>query len=171
MRLLSALCATALALTGAQAASATTYAPAGTFVFQGWVATIKGFTLNCTLTVTITVSESAPDADGTASHGHNATATPVLSAGNALCPVQMFSGAPYPVSFDGTNISLNGVVYRAYGPGDCTGTLSGQWRGNIATPRTIAFNTSLPGNGGTAPCRFIGNLNQVSGPALSITNP
>ncbi|MGH6616326.1 hypothetical protein [Sphingomonas sp.] len=171
MKLLPAICATALAMANIQAASATTYTPAGTYVFQGLVNTVKGFTLTCILTVTITVPESAPDADGTASHGHNATATPILSAGNALCPVQMFSGAPYPVSFDGATISLNGVGYRAFGPGDCTGTLSGQWNGNIATPRTITFNTSLPGDGGTAPCRFIGNLNQVSGTALSITNP
>lgn len=171
MRLLPTICAAAVAVANIQAASATTYTPAGTYVFQGLVQTVKGFTLTCILTVTITVPESAPDADGTASHGHNATATPVLTTGNALCPVQMFSGAPYPVSFDGTSISLNSVAYLAFGPGGCTGTLSGKWSGNTASPRAILLNTSLPGDGGTAPCRFTGNLNQVSGEALSITNP
>ena len=170
MKLFSAICASALALTGAGTANATTYTPAGTFVFQGSVVVTKGLTLNCTLKVTVVVPEAAPDAHGAFSHGHSATATPVLSApSNILCPTVTFSATPYPVTFDGTNVILSGVVVNTITPGGCSGTISGVW--GAGTPRTNTLNSSLPGGGYTEPCKFVGTLSQISGSPVTITNP
>ncbi|QNQ09889.1 hypothetical protein [Sphingomonas alpina] len=171
MKLFSAICASALALAGAGTANATTYTPAGTYVFQGSVNVNKGIALTCVLKLTVVVPEAAPDAHGTFSHGHTATATPVLSAGNFLCPTVTFSATPYPVSFDGTNVTLSGVVVNTITPGGCSGSISGVWNGG-ATPRSISLNASLPGGGTSAPCTIVGTITQISGPAgLTITNP
>lgn len=170
MKFVSAICATALALAGTAPAMATTYTPAGTFVFQGSVVVKKGLTLNCTLKLTVVVPEAAPDAHGTFSHGHSATATPALSApSNILCPTVTFSGTPYAVTFDGTNVTISGVVVNTITPGGCSGTISGVW--GTGTPRTIAVNASLPGGGTSDPCTIVGTLSQVSGSPVTITNP
>jgi hypothetical protein len=172
MKLFSAICASALALAGAGTANATTYTPAGTYVFQGSVNVNKGIALTCVLKLTVVVPNAAPDAHGSASHGHTATATPLLSAGNFLCPTVTFSATPYPVTFDGTNLTLSGVVVNTITPGGCSGSISGVWGGNAASPRSIALNASLPGGGTSAPCTIVGTINQISGPApVTIVNP
>lgn len=142
MKLISAICASALALAGADSAHATTYTPAGTSVFQGTVIFTKGAPFSCPFKITITVPQAAPDAHGTASHGHVATATPVFSG---ICAATAFNNIPYPVSFDGTNISLQNVLMIFVAPGTCSGTIVGSWGGNTAMPRNLSVNTSLTG--------------------------
>ncbi|MGH6616328.1 hypothetical protein [Sphingomonas sp.] len=178
MKVFSAICASALALAGAGTANAATtiYAPAGTYVFQGPVVVKKGLTLNCTLKLTVVIPEAMPDTHtppvpaGPASHGHTATVTPQLSApSNILCPTVTFSSTPYPATYNGTNLTLTGVVVNTITPGGCSGSISAVWGGGT-TPRTIAVNTTLPGGGTSAPCEINGTLSQVSGPApLNIT--
>ncbi|CUS46715.1 MAG: hypothetical protein V4610_20010 [Pseudomonadota bacterium] len=160
MKFVSAICATALALAGTAApASAATYSPtSGTFVFQGSVVVKKGLTLNCTLKLTVNVTSST-----------TATVTPALGTpSNILCPTVTFSGTPYTVTSDGTTVTISGVVVNTITPGGCSGTISGTWGGNSATPRFISVNASLPGGGTSDPCTIVGTLNQVSGSALSI---
>jgi hypothetical protein len=166
MKLVSALCASALALAGTGTANATTYTPAGTFVLQGAVVFRQGIPLNCTLKITVTVPQAAPDIHGTASHGHSATAVPQMLAPATLCPTITFSGTPYPVSYDGINLTLSGVVVNTPFSGTgCSGPLNGAWD-NMT--KKLTFNTSLPG--GSPPCMIVGILG-LTGGAISITNP
>jgi hypothetical protein len=167
MKLISALCASALALATTSTAQATTYTPAGTFVFQGATVLTKGPPITCPLKITIVVPNAAPDAHGTASHGHVATATPVLGG---VCLATVFNGTPYPVTFDGTNISLQNVLMTFFSPGSCSGSITGAWGGNTATPRTISVNASLAGSKPPS-CTIVGILTQTSGAPLSIANP
>lgn len=171
MKFVAAICAVALTLAGTiPSATAATYAPAGSFTFQGFVVFKKGLTLNCTLKLFITVPEAAPDSHGTFSHGHSATVTPVLSApSNILCPTITFSGTPYVFTSDASYVNISGVVINTIVPGGCSGMIQGTWGGNSTTPRFISLNASLPGGGTSDPCLITGTLNQVSGIPLSIT--
>lgn len=78
-----------------------------------------------------------------------------------------FSNTPYPVSFDGTNISLQNVLMISLTPDSCSGTIVGSWGGNSATPRNLSINASLSAT--VWPCTIVGTLNQVSGLPLNIT--
>ncbi|MGH6616329.1 hypothetical protein [Sphingomonas sp.] len=168
MKLISAICASTLALAGTGTANATTYTPAGTFVLQGPVVFSKGITLNCTFKITFTVPEAAPDAHGAASHGHSASAVPqMLTPASPFCPTVTFSSTPYPVSYDGTNLTLSGVIVNTTFSGTgCAGPLSGVW--NNMTKK-LTLNASIPSSG-PPPCTIVGVLSLVSG-TISITNP
>lgn len=168
MKLFPALCASALALAGAGTSNATTYTPSGTFVFQGVVNVNRGVYLSCTFKLTVVVPNSAGDVHGATSHGHSATATPVLSAGNPLCPIVTFSATPYPVTFANGYVSLSGVVVNTITPGGCSGTIIGEWNGLL---KTIDLNSTLAGGGASEPCRIIGHLSLVGGGPFTIANP
>lgn len=161
MKLVSAICATALALAGAVPASAQSFSPAsGTFVFQGGVVVNKSLTLNCTLKLTVNVTSST-----------TATVTPSLETpSNPLCPVVTFSGAPYTVTTTSLSVTAHGIVVNTITPGDCFGSISGIWSGNNARPRSISLGDSMP-SGGSNLCSISGFVSQVSGPTLSINVP
>ncbi|QNA82617.1 hypothetical protein G4G27_00280 [Sphingomonas sp. So64.6b] len=150
MNKLVALCAGAMML-GAQPAIAQTFTPAGTYVVTGPVTVVKGLTLNCTLKLTVVV----PSTPST-----SASTTPVLQAGNILCPTVTFSATPYATSYTpatattGT-LTLSGVVVNTITPGGCSGTISGAWNN---TTKKLVVSASLPGGGGSAPCTVNGTL-------------
>ncbi len=167
MKLFAAICASALALAGTGTSNATTYRPAGTYVYQGpaTVTASNGISLNCILKLTIDVPVTPGDPTGA---GNSATAKPVLSAGNTFCPVMTFDGAPYPVSFDGFNLLLSGVILSPLS-GRCNGPISAAWHSDTGT---IDLNSSIPDfYGSSSPCKIVGHLLKVGPAPFTITNP
>lgn len=162
----------ASALLGAQAASATTYAAAGTHVLTGPVTVQKdGSPYDCTLTVTMVVPEAAPDAHGASSHGHSATATAQIS-GPIPCSLISVSGTG-SVSYDGANLTITGLIIDPpLSPGLCDGPIEVEWNGG-ATPRSIDLSSPLSDSSATSglPCKMAGTISQTVGGPLDITNP
>ncbi|WP_337828171.1 hypothetical protein [Pseudonocardia sp. TMWB2A] len=145
----------------AQTVNATTYAPAGTYVFSGQVIYQKDMSaFGCTMELTIDATSSAA----------TATARIYDKPGCAS-----FIDGNGTVSFDGTHLTVNGWTMQfVLSTGYCTGPVKMQWGGNGTAPRTIGLSSPMSDSTATAgaPCKFMGTLTQTSGPgALTITNP
>ncbi len=153
------------ALFGAQTVSAQTYSPPGTYVYQGSVSVQKDLGVyNCVLTVTVNVPSTPPTPQVV-------TATAALTPGDAICSAIAVNGTgtvsytdrPAPLS---NRVTITGLqIVPAISIGRCTGSITADWGGN-GTPSLILsspLSNSAPTAG--APCKMIGTLNQISGPA------
>jgi|GEM_PF-3074252 len=168
-KMMFALAAGAMALSGATAASADTFTPAGgTFGFSGTVAVSYTIPLTCTMTATVVSTAAGTDANIT-----GATLT------GGLCAAVGFIGLPWnvdvltpvapPNGLPATTLKLKGVTARTV-----TGTVCGpddivvNW--NPGPPATITIPLGTEINPPTPGCKVSGTLTQVSGPPLVITN-
>lgn len=165
-KMMFALAAGAMALSGASAASADSFTPANTtFGFSGPVVVSYTITLNCTMGVTV---QSLGSTDAQVS---GATLT------GGLCGVVGFIGFPWnvdvfapvppPTGVTATKLKIKGVTART-----TTGTVCGpediivDW--NPGPPATIVIDTEI--NPPTPGCKVKGTLTQVSGAPLIVTN-
>lgn len=168
-KMMFALAAGAIALSGATAASADSFTPASTTAgFSGTVAVSYTIPLTCTMTATVVTNAAGNDANITAS---------ALTGG--LCAVVSFIGLPWnvdvntpvppPTGVAATTLKLKGVTART-----TTGTVCGpediivNW--NAGPPATITIPLGTEINPPTPGCKVSGTLTQVSGAALVVTN-
>lgn len=75
-----------------------------------------------------------------------------LAPGSSFCSYLTFSGAPYTVSYNGSNVIFHNVDMTTFETGDCFGDLVAEWNGVH-----LIFNESvLPAKTVGGPCFFMG---------------
>lgn len=178
-KIVTAIMASA-SLFSAQSAYATTYAPAGTWTFQGTVTVQKGAgpILNCLATATFVVPEAAPDVHGAFSHGHSLTGPTTLSIGpgDAGCATIQIVSNPHNSSSTTSPTGQDPVVIddvdvdTTITPGDCFGDLNATVVPDYLGGPGLEVDTILPEVGmGTGDCTIIGTLGVTSPVGASIT--
>lgn len=179
MRNIVSLCAAVLAFASPSLVQAADqFGPNnGTYAFSGPVTIQKDFgPVACNLTLSIVVTGV-----GASGNAADVNTGPALSGG-PICAAISFSNLSYSVDAVGTGgpgsaadelwfstVRVNIPPLGANRPAACQGALKAYWLGNGPLPRQIEFATpqsDIPRfSGGPPPCKIIGTLTQVSGPA------